>query len=98
MAAAIVPDRSANVLWHALYVANQFFGGFVLQLWVFLQRVIQISDVSCMMFVMMQRHSLRINIRLERRIVVWERRNFVRHCFLLVFLSIYRRLRRATAN
>src|SRR2546430_825881 len=69
VAAAVVTDGGANVFGHGIQIANQIFNGFLRQLRLILKRVVNVGDVSLMMFGVMNFHRARVDVWFER--VVW---------------------------
>jgi len=51
---------------HGIQIANQIFNGFLRQLRLILERVVNVGDVSLMMFGVMNFHRARVDVRFER--------------------------------
>ena len=81
--AAVVPDRRADRLGHAVDAANQILGALRRQLGRLLERRVQVGDVGRVMLAVMDPHRLLVDVRLQRVVVVWEGRDFVGHSLLL---------------
>ena len=60
--------------------ADQILGALLLQLGMLLQRGVQVVHVRRMMLVVVNLHRLLVDVRLERGVVVGQRRNCMRHC------------------
>ena len=66
VAAAIVPHGRADVVGHAVDAAQQVFDALGLELWMFLERRVQIRNVRVVMLPVMNLHRLLVDVRLER--------------------------------
>src|SRR5688572_29975722 len=84
--AAVVANRRANGFGNAVYAPAQIIDALALQLGRLLEGGIEVGDVRLMMLPVMDLHRLRVDMRLERGVVVWELRQFVSHS------SSYRRM------
>ena len=60
----------------------------LLQFGVPLERRVQVVDVRCVVLVVVDPHRLRVDVRLQRVVVVGQRRNFVSHSAVSFFRSI----------
>ena len=74
MPAAVVAHRRADVLGHLVDLAEQVFEAPRRQLGMFVQRGVQIDDVRLVVLAVMDLHRLGIDVRLERRIIIRQRR------------------------
>jgi hypothetical protein len=65
VAAAVVPHNCANVFRHGVEVTDQVFYSFLLEIGA-LDGLVQVIDVSLVMFGVMNFHCARIDVRLQR--------------------------------
>ncbi len=64
--ASVVSHRAPYVCRHGVQIADQFFNRFLLEVRLPGDRLIHVRDVGAVMFVVMNFHCLRVNIRFER--------------------------------
>ena len=81
VAAAVVSDGGPNVLGNAVNPAAEIVDALRLQIWMLVQRRVQIGDVRLVVLSVMDLHRLRIDVRFERSEVVRKFGEFVRHEF-----------------
>jgi hypothetical protein len=79
VAAAVVADRGPLVFRHPVKALYQFLGAHCLELGVAGNGVIDVGHVRAVMLVMVNLHRLRIDMRLQRRVVIWKRRKLECH-------------------
>src|SRR3989442_3251704 len=79
VAAAVVADGGANVLWHTADAAQQILNALRLQLGMLLEGGVQVGDVRLMMLAVMNLHRPRIDVRLECIEGIWKGRKGVSH-------------------
>ena len=79
VAAPVVADHRSDVLRHVVQVAEQVLDAAILQLWVLLQRRVQIVDVRPVVAIVVDLHGLRVDVRLEGVEAIRKRRQLVRH-------------------
>ena len=72
MAAAVVAHCAADVLRHGIEVAHQFLDRLGLEFGVAGDSLVELGDVSVVMFPMVDFHGLRVNVRLKRIVRVRE--------------------------
>ena len=72
MTPAVVADHRSNVLGDRANPAQQIFDALIEQLGMLGERVVEVGDVGLVMLAVMDLHRLRIDVRLERRKVVWQ--------------------------
>src|SRR5947209_2242012 len=87
MAAAVVADGGTDVVGNRVEAAQQLLQAPLSELGVLGQRIVEIRDVGLVMFAVVDLHGLRVNVRLQRREIVRQRRKLVsrellylRHC------------------
>jgi hypothetical protein len=80
--AGVVPDRCPDLLRHRLDVGEDGLDRVVRPRRAF-ERLVRIVDVGLVVLVVMEAHRLLVDVRLERRVVVGQRRDFERHLSLL---------------
>ena len=74
MPAAIVANGSADIFGNAVDVAQQVLDTLFAEFRMLLDGGVQIIHIGGMMLIMVQRHGLRVDVRLQRGIVVRKRR------------------------
>src|SRR5262249_23031276 len=80
---AVVTNDGANVFRHRIQVAQQVFDGLVGQLGMLLQRRVGVVDIGLVVLGVMDLHRTSVDVRLQRVVRVWQRRQFERHGRLL---------------
>ncbi len=65
MSATVVADSAADVFRDAVEVLEQVFQAGGLQVWMFLQRRVQVGDVGLMMLGVMDFHRPRVDMRFQ---------------------------------
>jgi len=84
MPAAVVADRGPNRLRHFGEVSDQRIEGQALQRGLSVQGGVEVGDVGLMVLPVMDPHGLLVNVRLQRVVVEWQRRESERHEMLQV--------------
>ena len=79
MAAGIVAQGGTDGLGHRGEVGDQFVDRFGREVGMVFERVVRVGDVSLMMFVVMDFHRARVDVRLEGVVCVSKRWKFVGH-------------------
>jgi hypothetical protein len=72
--AAVVAHRRLDVVRHAVDALDQVVEALVVQLWMLVERGIQVGDVSLVMLAVMDLHRLAVDMRFERGGIVRQRR------------------------
>ena len=85
MAAGVVANGGPNLLRQDLQVREHRLDGAVLPLGAG-ERLVGVVDVGLVMLVVVEMHRLLVDMRLERAVVVRERRDLVGHRWLLLWL------------
>ena len=70
VSAAVVPHDRANVFRNRIQILDQVLDRFVFQVGLAFDRVVQVRDVRLMMLGVMDLHRLRVDVRLERVVIV----------------------------
>ena len=70
---AVITHRGPDILRDAADLAEQIVNAFPRQLWVLVERGVEILHVGCVVLVVMDAHRLFIDVRLERVVVVRQR-------------------------
>ncbi len=83
VAAAVVADGAADVFWDCVQVAKQIFRSFFVQLGMLVEGRVQVFDVGGVMHVVMQVHRLFVDGGFERRVIVRQGGQFMRHFHFL---------------
>jgi hypothetical protein len=83
VAAAIVADGAADVFGNGVQVADQIFGAFLVQFGMLVERRVQVLDVGGVVHVVMQVHRLFVDGGFERRVVIRQGGQFMRHFHFL---------------
>ena len=74
VAAAVVAHRAANVRRNGIQVADEFLDGFLFEVRLAGDGLVQVGDVGVVMFVVMDFHRQRVNVRFERVFRIRKRR------------------------
>ena len=70
MSAAVVAHDRADVFGNGIQIADQIFDRLFLQIGFAFDRVVHVGDVRLMMLGVMDFHRLRVDVRLERVVLV----------------------------
>ena len=77
VSAAIIANDAANVFRQRGQIADQLFRALASQFRVFLNCTVQLGNVSRMVLVMVQVHGLIVNVRLQRVVLIGQRRDLM---------------------
>ena len=77
MAATVVPDRGSDGIGNGIEVGDQLVDRLTLELGMILECVVEVCDISLVMFRMMDLHRFGVDVGLERAVVVRQRRQGV---------------------
>jgi hypothetical protein len=80
---AVVADSASNIFGDGVQVFEQVFGSLLIELGMFVEGRVEVLDVGSVMHVVMEMHGLFIDGRVERRVVVRQGGQFVRHFHFL---------------
>ena len=87
VAAAVVANGAADIFGDRVEVAEEIFRSFLIQLGMFIQGRIEVLHIGGMMHVVVQMHRFLVDGRFERRVVIRQRGQFVRHFHFLQSLG-----------
>ena len=74
MAAAIVAHGAADVRRHRVKIADQVLDGLCFQVRLARNRLVDVGDVGSVVFIVVNLHGQRVNVRFERVLGIWKRR------------------------
>ncbi len=83
VAAAVVADGAADVFGDGVQVADEIFRSFLVEFGMFVEGRVKVLDIGGVMHVVMQVHRLFVDGRFERRVIVRQGGQFVRHFHFL---------------
>src|ERR1019366_5246680 len=90
VAAAVVADGAADIFGDGVQVAQEIFRSFLVQLGMLVQCRVEVLHVGGVMHVVMQMHRLFVDGGFERRVIVRQGGQFVRHFQFLQSLCHFR--------
>src|SRR5579864_8635690 len=91
VSATMIADRRANIFGDRIQISQKSREWFTCDLWMFIERLIQLCDIRLVMLCVMDLHRLCIDVRLKCIVRIRKLWQFVFHCGILAYIIDYSR-------